>query len=76
VLPDCSGIDLIRELRERRPELPVVLITGYASREQEELAMQAGAFIFAPKPFEEAELLQAVHDALASGPAATKERLP
>jgi DNA-binding NtrC family response regulator len=74
VLPDGSGLDLIRELRRRRPGLPIVLITGYATPEQESLALQAGATRFMPKPFEDSELLEAVHGALSTAAATVKEK--
>ena len=34
MLPDRSGTEVLREMRRRRPQLPVVLITGYATRDQ------------------------------------------
>jgi len=73
VLPDGSGVDVIRELKRRRPGLPVLVITGYATPEQETAAMQAGAARFLPKPFEQAELLEAVRAALGSTVATDRE---
>ena len=34
MLPDVSGIDLVRSLRRARPDLPVILITGYPTSER------------------------------------------
>lgn len=73
VLGDRSGIDVIRELRRRRPDLPQVLITGYATPSQESLALEAGAAFFLAKPFEESELVQVVCSALESARADVKE---
>src|SRR5512141_2784108 len=46
MLPDRSGLELMREIRQRRPDLPLIAITGYATREQMELAESAGATSF------------------------------
>ncbi len=67
MLPDRSGLELLRELRRRRPELPLIAITGYATQDQMEAAESAGATLFLPKPFDEDELLSAVRRALEPG---------
>ena len=76
VLPDTSGIELITLLRHRRPGLPVVLITGYATGEQEALARSAGAAAFLAKPFDEGELLATVRAALETSKKAPEEKRP
>jgi DNA-binding NtrC family response regulator len=65
VLPRQSGLDLLRALGERRPDLPVVIMTGYASAEAMARARECGASAFLPKPFDEAELLDATKGAMA-----------
>lgn len=63
-LPDCSGIDLARELREHDPELPVLLVTGHASLDTAVAAVgQLDAYL--TKPVAPHVLLQAVRNALA-----------
>ncbi len=47
-----SGIDLCRRIAERRPELPVVLITAFGSLESAVAAIRAGAYDFINKPVE------------------------
>ena len=49
-LPDASGIDLLRGIRERDPELPVVVMTAYGSIEGAVEAVQLGAFHYLKKP--------------------------
>ncbi len=73
MLPDHSGIQVLRSLRAGRPGLPVVMITGYATSENHELAREAGATDFLAKPFEESELLAVVRRAL-GGEKASPER--
>jgi DNA-binding NtrC family response regulator len=64
MLPDVPGLEVLKALRSARPELAVVLITGYATAENVTRALQAGATGFLPKPFDEAELWAAVRHAL------------
>jgi DNA-binding NtrC family response regulator len=52
-----SGLDVVREMRRRRPEVPIVLITGYATTENASRAIDAGATAFLAKPFDDTELL-------------------
>lgn len=65
MLPDGSGIDVVRELRRRRGDLPLIVITGYATSESAVDAGEAGAAGFLPKPFTDGELLDVVRRALA-----------
>jgi CheY-like chemotaxis protein len=76
MLPGQSGLETLRSMRARRPELPIVMITGYATPAQEELALAAGATAFLPKPFDDSELLTLVRRVLTSTDAAGEERSP
>jgi two-component system, NtrC family, response regulator HydG len=72
MLPDRSGTEVLHELASRRPDLPVVLITGYAPPDLALRAREAGAAAFLAKPFEARELIDCVQRVLAGG-ATTKE---
>ena len=48
-LPEISGIDLLVELRQVGVNLPVVFLTGYGFKAQENLAFEAGAVDFIDK---------------------------
>jgi DNA-binding NtrC family response regulator len=65
VMPEMTGVEFLYELRERRPELPVVLMTG-GSKEPERTtkAVELGATGLVYKPFSHAELTDAVEAAL------------
>ena len=67
VMPEMTGVEFLYELRERRPELPVVLMTG-GSKEPERAtkAVEIGACGLLYKPFSHAELNAAVSAALES----------
>jgi DNA-binding NtrC family response regulator len=75
MLPDHSGIQVLRSLRKARPGLPVVMITGYATSENHEMALEAGATDFLAKPFEESELLEVVRRALGAEETSSERRL-
>ena len=73
MLPDRSGMEILHEVRDRRPGLPVVLITGYATPDLATRAREAGAAAFLAKPFEASELLQCVWGALGERPRTREE---
>ena len=54
-LPDGSGIDLMKRVREISPITPVIIITAYGTVETAVSAMKLGAFDFLMKPFQETE---------------------
>lgn len=65
VMPRLSGVDLLDEIKERRPELPVILMTGGSPEpERTTRALQLGANGIVFKPFSHAELRGAVEAAL------------
>src|SRR5262245_36814034 len=49
-MPEVDGLQLLRELRARKPDLPVILVTGYGTVEQAVEAMKAGAWDYVSKP--------------------------
>ena len=59
-LPDGNGIELLREVRERAPGLPVVLITAYGSIDMARSAFKNGAQDYITKPWSNDELLAQV----------------
>ena len=75
MLPGVSGLDVLAAFRARRPGVPIVMISGYATNETAERVGTAGATAFLPKPFDEEELRTLVRHALDTGVAA-EERKP
>jgi DNA-binding NtrC family response regulator len=59
-LNGMSGYDLIREIKTRKPELPVLMITAYATPRHAVEAIQSGAIDYLPKPFEPEQLRHAI----------------
>ena len=64
MLPDRSGFEVVRGVRARRPDVPVIVITGYPTSENALRVVEAGATDFLPKPFTTSELLAVVSRAL------------
>jgi two-component system response regulator FixJ len=63
-MPDVSGIDLLRQLRERGSEFPVIVITGHGDIPLAVEAMKLGAADFFEKPYDDYALLKSVRAAL------------
>ncbi len=49
VMPDMEGLALVEQVRERHPEIPVVLMTAYGNEETAVRALRAGATNYIPK---------------------------
>ena len=60
MLPDRSGLELLKDLRRRDPDAVVVIVTAYSSIEGAIEAMRDGAFHYIPKPFQNEEVLLTV----------------
>ncbi len=59
-MPGMDGHTLLRTLKTRRPDIPVILMTAYGQIERAVTAMREGASDYLPKPFEPDRLLAAV----------------
>jgi len=55
-LPDMTGNDVLREVKKRRHDLPVVVVTGFATKDGAVEAMRLGAYDYLAKPFNIAEV--------------------
>ncbi len=66
-MPGMDGVELLRQVKARRPRLPVILLTAYASVRAAVEAMREGAFDYVAKPFDNDELRAAVARALELG---------
>ena len=49
-MPGMDGLELLRVIKERRPELPVMMVTAYGDDERRRHARGLGAFDFITKP--------------------------
>jgi DNA-binding NtrC family response regulator len=62
-MPGKGGMEILDHCRERRPDLPVILMTAYGSVEKAVEAMRRGAFDFITKPFDSAALVELLRKA-------------
>lgn len=65
-MPKRSGLEVLESIRRQYPEVPVVMISGYASIEDAVAATRLGASDFLPKPFTPSELLKVTEEVLAT----------
>lgn len=65
-MPDLTGIELLRSLRQTNPLIPVIFLTGYGTVELAVLAMKNGAYHFFEKPLDlsQESFLHAINQAL------------
>ena len=76
-----SGLDLLEEIRNKRPRLPVIVMTAHSDLESAVAAYRGGAFEYLPKPFDIDQALELVRRAAAQGvrtetSAAESRRIP
>ena len=57
-MPGMDGLELLREVRRLRPELPVLMVTAYGDDERRHRADKLGAAAFLSKPVDFAQLKQ------------------
>jgi len=63
-LPDIDGMEVIRKVKEQKPETEVIVITGYGTTAKAVAAMKLGVHDFLPKPFTEDQIKTAIEEAL------------
>lgn len=68
VMPGLDGAETFHKLREREPELPVVLMSGYGHEADVEKLLSEGACYFLAKPFDRKTLAARVQRAMTGRP--------
>jgi DNA-binding response OmpR family regulator len=59
-MPGVNGLDLLRALRDRHPELPVIFVTAFGGPRLGEEVLRMGAARYLEKPFRVGDLLEAL----------------
>jgi CheY-like chemotaxis protein len=59
-MPDMTGLGLVARIRTLRPDLPVILCSGFSTPALEEAAREAGVLAVLRKPLRQAELAVAL----------------
>ncbi|MBN1533533.1 MAG: response regulator [Spirochaetes bacterium] len=65
-MPGMGGLEVLKKLRDEKPEVTVVIFTGYANVETARDALKNGAFDYIPKPFTPDELRDVIKNAMAA----------
>jgi len=63
-MPGGSGLDLLAQVKERMPGLPVIIMTAYSDLDSAVSAFQGGAFEYLPKPFDLTKAIELIRRAL------------
>jgi DNA-binding NtrC family response regulator len=64
MMPDLSGLEVLKELRTREDDTPVIMITAYGTVDRAVESMKEGAYDFITRPFEPDHLVLVVEKAL------------
>jgi two-component system nitrogen regulation response regulator GlnG len=80
-MPGRSGLELLEEIRAKRPRLPVIVMTAHSDLDSAVAAYQGGAFEYLPKPFDIDQAVDLVRRAASPGrrsnsSAAESRRIP
>lgn len=63
-MPGMDGLEVLQRIKAKQPQIPVIMITAYATVEMSIQALRKGAYDMLTKPFEPEELLYRVKNAL------------
>ena len=68
-MPGESGLVLLNKIKERFPQVPVIIMTAYSDLDSAVAAFQGGAFEYLPKPFDVDHAIALIRRASAEAPA-------
>src|SRR5688500_8667934 len=71
-LPDIDGLLVLKELVERDPKLPVIILTAFTGEDKSSSAMSRGAFAFLTKPYNRDQLKATLQRAIGVSALVTK----
>lgn len=63
-MPGMDGLEVMDHIKTRRPEMPVILLTGHGSTKEGMDGMHKGAFDYLMKPLDIDELISKIQEAL------------
>ena len=66
-MPGRSGLEMLEEIRAKRPRLSVIVMTAHSDLESAVAAYQGGVFEYLPKPFDIDQAVELVRRAAAQG---------
>jgi len=63
-MPGASGLEVLQNVKQKHPGLPVIIMTAYSDLESAVAAFQGGAFEYLPKPFDVDQAVELIRRAL------------
>ena len=75
-MPGESGLVLLNKIKERHPQMPVIIMTAYSDLDSAVAAFQGGAFEYLPKPFDIDHALALIRRASTEAPSAMTVAAP
>ena len=75
-MPGHDGMYLMREVKEKWPDIPIIVMSGYHTKEIIEEAVKIGAATFIAKPFTPDELLEALRQVIKKEESSGKKEGP
>ena len=63
-MPGSSGLELLEQVKQRYPDLPVIIMTAYSDLDSAVASFQSGAFEYLPKPFDVEQAVELIRRAL------------
>jgi two-component system nitrogen regulation response regulator GlnG len=63
-MPGLSGLELLQAVKQRHPEVPVIVMTAYSDLDSAVAAFQGGAYEYLPKPFDVDQAVELIRRAL------------
>ena len=63
-MPKLHGMEILKKVKQLKPKLPVIIVTGYQSVEMAQEALKLGAADYIPKPFESRLLKASIDNSL------------
>jgi DNA-binding NtrC family response regulator len=64
VMPDRDGIHVLKDIKAVRPELPVIMMSGYSIQDKKDEAMRLGAKACLKKPFEVEDIRRVIKEVI------------
>ncbi|MBN2735725.1 MAG: response regulator [Spirochaetales bacterium] len=65
-MKDTNGFIILKEIKDKYPSLPVIMLTGFIDKKVAERAEELGSFAFITKPVRREKLLESINSALES----------
>ena len=66
-MPKQHGVEILKWVKQLKPGMPVIIVTGYQSVEMAREALKDGAADYIPKPFDPERVLKSIEQALRGG---------